>query len=1474
MSDRPSDNLGGLDIDLARRIDEVCRRFEADWRAGRQPRIEDYLVEVSDEGRPALRAELEALECELRHSEETAARPVAVPATAADAEPRTAPHPSTIAEAPTLASGTLPTSLVPGAAHSQVHEEATVPPGTPTGAPYDQPTALVLGQDPSATPGASEPTHIRYFGDYEITRELARGGMGVVFLARQISLNRPVALKMILAGQLANDTDVKRFYTEAEAAANLDHPGIVPIYEVGQHAGQHYFSMGFVEGQSLAQKLAGGPLPPREAAALMVKVAETIEYAHQGGVIHRDLKPANILLDRAGNPRVTDFGLAKKLEGDSGLTGSGQIMGTPSYMPPEQAGGHRGEVGRAADVYALGATLYALVAGRPPFQAATAMDTVLQVINDEPVPPRRLNPSVPRDLETSILKCLEKEPVKRYASASALAEDLRRYLAGEPILARPVGPPERAWRWCRRNPIVAGAVGLVAAALVVAAVLSLLYADRQTRLATSESLRADEQTRHSAEQAKAAASLKAALSQSNRLLAIRNFDRGQAAFEKAQIGPGLLWMIESWRSAVEAGDLIWQHAARANLAAWRPHYPRLKAVFSHTMPVGGAAFSPDGRTVISCSEDGTAQLWDATSGKSIGPSLRVGSLFPDVGFSPDGKTAWTCTDDGAPGLWDATTGEPVGLPLSLPPQFHRLAHAIEAGGKIVLVGSEVNADNVAWRWDTATGKPIGPPLTHHGHIYFAVFSPDGRIILTASDDGTARFWDTVTGQPIGPPLKRPGGFRSAAFSPDGKTILTDIREGTTQLWDAATRQPIGLPLKRPGGFRTATFSPDGKTIVTGSLDGTAQLWDAASGQPIGLPMRHEGQVRAVAFSPDGKTILTGGSDNTGRLWDAATGTVLSFLEHQGPAFHIAFSPDGKSLLTGSLDGTVRLWDAKIDQPVSRVLEQHVGVAGVMFSPDGKTILTDRLDGTARLWDAATGEPIATPFEQLGWASALAFSPDGKTFYSAARSKTARLRDSATALPIGPIFPLQDEVNAVAFSPDGKILMTGTNDGTIRLFDVSTGTLLGSPLTQPGVIFGVAFSPDGQTILAGGESGALQLWDVATRTRLGRPFPYPGAVMDVAFSPDGQTILTGGEDKTARLWDVATRTLLVPSLSHPNRVGGVAFSPDGKTILTGCADGLTRFFPIPELPEDLERATAWVEVLTGLSLDARRGSIQLLDNGAWRASRERLEQLGGPPETGPPRQLDPIAYGPDPTARARSWIERKCWAEAEAAFDEVVRARPLNSTVRMEQGQFFLKRSEPEKAVAAFGQAILLLPNESYLRIRQILSLVAAGDFDGQRQACSNLLDRFGNTTDPTTANNLAWSCALAPGSVAVHEALVRLAELAGQRFPAEQKHVVLNTLGAVLYRAGRFEDAIHRLDEGIQLRKGESLPQDWVFLAMAHHRLGHHDEARRWLDRLSNRPPSENPEQFWEELEIRLLRGEAEAVVLYDPVFPADPFAH
>ena len=343
-----------------------------------------------------------------------------------------------------------------------------------------------LGWEPGAArPLVPEHQRARQSGDYELLEEIARGGMGVVYKARQISLNRLVAVKVLLSGPLASPTDLQRFRAEAEAAANLQHPNIVAIHEVGEQAGQPFFSMDYVEGPCLSELVREHPLPAPRAAGFVKTIAEAIQYAHERGVLHRDLKPSNVLIDRAGQPRIIDFGLAKRLSSDpqlstlnDQLTLTGQVLGSPNFIPPEQAAGKRGAIGRHSDIYALGAILYYLLTARPPFAAATAHEIVHQVLTTEPVGPRSLNPNVPRDLEIICLKCLEKEPHRRYRTAQDLADELWRFLRGESIQARPVGPLERSWRWCRRNAKLAVLAGTVVVLVLTLAVVSLVFANR------------------------------------------------------------------------------------------------------------------------------------------------------------------------------------------------------------------------------------------------------------------------------------------------------------------------------------------------------------------------------------------------------------------------------------------------------------------------------------------------------------------------------------------------------------------------------------------------------------------------------------------------------------------------------------------------------------------------------------------------------------------------------------------------------------------------------------------------------------------------------------------------------------------------------------------------------------------------------------------------------------------------------------
>ena len=601
---------------------------------------------------------------------------------------------------------------------------------------------------------------------YEVLGELGRGGMAIVYKARQLRLDRPVALKMVLPGAHATQDERDRFCREAEAIAKLDHPNIVQIYEIGEHEEQPFLALELVTGQSLAQFIHGSPQSARWSAELVETLARAIHATHLVNIIHRDLKPANVLLTDSGVPKITDFGLAKRLDGQAAFpTLAEQFLGTPSYMAPEQAvrkgppsgPGAENATTTAVDIYGLGAILYELLTGRPPFWAETPLETVLQVLHEEPVPPTRLQAKVPRDLETICLKCLEKNPQRRYPTALELAQDLDRFLNYEPVKARPVSTLERGWRWCRRKTslAIAVAVATVAGATAIGLSISLAVQEHQAASEIGAALLEVESGRRRADRQAAHAA----------------YEYGQSLCEKGEVAQGLLWLARGMKSARLARDDNLERAFRLNLSAWQPRIHPLRVRGDFPSAINAAAYSPDGRTVAVAGDDSMVRFLDTPA------------------------------------------GEPSGVPLSHPAKVNALA--FDPGGKTLLTGCE---DGIARLWDLESGTVVGPQFRHQGALLGVAFSPDGQTVLTGSCDKTARLWNVKDGQPIGKPMcpsrtwSLP--WRSAPTAAQSSRAVGTRPPGSGMPPRAL---PIGKPLVHQGWVSSVAFSPDGRTGPDGLL---------------------------------------------------------------------------------------------------------------------------------------------------------------------------------------------------------------------------------------------------------------------------------------------------------------------------------------------------------------------------------------------------------------------------------------------------------------------------------------------------------------------------------------------------------------------------------------------------------------------------------------------------------------------------------
>jgi WD40 repeat protein len=1136
----PGAQPDALALSAALRVERACTDFEVAWRGaaagGSRPRPEDYLTGPAGPERAALARELILLEAHYRRQ----------------------------------------------AGEDVNHQEYAerFPDLEPTWLARALGSQWAADRRPPGAEGSS--TELHRVPGYEVVGVVGRGGMGVVYQAWQVHSRRLVALKMLPAGAHDWPEQRDRFRIEAEAAARLAHPNIVPIYEVGEQ-GQPFFSMEFLEGGSLAHAVARGQWPAggadahRRAARLVETLARAAHYAHQRGVIHRDLTPANVLLAADGTPKITDFGLAKILiGGGETLTHSGAVLGTPGYLAPEQADGPKGATTTAADVYGLGAILYVLLTGRAPFRGDSVLETVRHVLEDDPEPPRRANPRIPRDLETVCLKCLEKDPGRRYASADALADDLRRFAAGQPITARRTGAAERAARWCRRNPAWAALLGtaaLLGAALLAVSSVSALWLGREAGRARVAEHRALERLCDSYySQAQAGRrggrvgqrfeSLKA-LREAARLA--RDLDRDADYLRKlrneaiACLALPDLRMIRrlggvplSWNAATvedrfryyawgDAEGCVHVRATATGGRLARLPRPRTSALAAKLR------FSGDGRWLAVSYNGGGPRLlhvWECPGGK---PTRRLtvdqaeGWMFA---FSPDCRLLAYSRTDRSLGVLDLAAGKEVRRvalsfasgSLAFHPDGRRLA--VSGGGGVRVVAVESGTETARFSLPAPAND--------------VAWGGAGRLLAAAADH-RVYVWDVVEQRTQAVLEGHRGASVDLLFSHAGEWLISRGWDGSSRWWDPVS----GKQRLQTAGY-VLGVRRDGRQVAVHS-GSRLELWEAAAGEECRT--LHHGRVgnretrrghwgpTRVDFSPDGR-LLASASVAGVRLWDPTPspyplplgggdgwvrggGGELADLP-TGFCEAALFDPSGtKGLLTYSRDRLLR-WPVEAGRGASRPKitigppDVVADLKGQSFSRDAcwsrkgdRLLVTDQLKGQAVF--LGTGQPPARtvlgPHPQV---STIALSPDGKWAATAARYRPEAgicLWETAGGKRVGRI--AARGWKKLAFSPDGRWLVTGaTEEETVRFWRVGSW--------EPGLVIrrqqrettALVFNADGSVLAVAEMLHGIRLVDPATGRDLAfLEAPEDNTTTGLCFSPDGTRLAAASDNHTIHLWDL-------------------------------------------------------------------------------------------------------------------------------------------------------------------------------------------------------------------------------------------------------------------------------------------------------------------------------------------------------------------
>jgi WD40 repeat protein/serine/threonine protein kinase len=1089
---------------------------------------------------------------------------------------------------------------------------------------------------------------------YEIVEELGRGGMGVVYLANQKGLNRFVALKMILSGEHAGTGERERFRREAESVAALQHPNIVQIFDIGETGGRPYVALEYVMGGSLLNYLDGQPWPAKSSAQLVEILAKAMQFAHERGIVHRDLKPANVLIHRDSNdgvlkspllpqachPKITDFGLAKRVDPDSSWsdenksgqhTRTGAVIGTPSYIAPEQAAGKNRDVGPPADVYAIGAILYELLTGRPPFRGETPLDTVLQVMSDDPVPPSKLRAKLPRDLETICLKCLHKDPRKRYRSAGELAEDLRRYLAGEPITARPVSLRERGIKWMRRHKTVTVLGVFISAAVFSLMTLSVYYnvelneavdiahnaernALKDKQIAEGERVKAEQQKRQ-ADRARADAELARTEAEKKR----RESERGVyalqlfkvAAFSDRDPQRGLRMLEDQRRSPEELRDFTWRYLRGLCFIDEQVIGSHMKD--ERSAPVSHVAHSPDGGRLISTSWDQTAKVWDLAEKKLLFTLIGHQGEVLSAAFSFDGHTLATVGSDNTVRLWDIPVSKPA-TPLEIKPfatlNDHQESVRAIAFDPITDRMASAGADGKVRLWKVyphLEGRPrIKPdPLTvlsgHQGPIWALAWSVSG--LFSGGQDGTVRRWEPDTGK---------------------NEIVLRLRRGV-----------LTLATSIDGEYLAAAADTDGEPAI--------HLYRPLTGREAGRLRGHIKTIYALSFSPDGKRLASGSRDGTVRMWDVADLRERAIFrpekdrdnqrmgrvrDEQGPIVRsVSYAPDGRSIVSAGLDGVIRRWDLGGQKEDEYELRVQVPVEAAAMSADRSTLVMTDASRRIKVWrlgapgSAVSNEPTFSLRGTLQPIRTLTVNENGTIVVAACEDHSLLIWRLMSGRKDEPQPQKISNLNAQSIALQGNNLVVATEEGALNWIDLANPQLKPERIRVLNKVSFVHFSSDGKKLVSVG-GPTLQIWDVASRQlqffKLFVRRPITSLVMTPGQAPDSWMLATADVRGEVKVWSVHTNHVqayqlfsqslevkeeaTLTTLNDPVR--SLDFTADGKTLVTGGEDRVVRLWD----PETGQERAALSGHTDRVLIAAFRQDVSLLTLGRegiiriWRAER--------------------------------------------------------------------------------------------------------------------------------------------------------------------------------------------------------------------------------------------------------------------------------